>query len=171
MLRTLPARVRHRTITNRSSLVYPIFSSTRTESRVFSTSLSMRSKSLPSVNPPISAVFPSDSFQLLPEAQKAGPAEDELYEQQIKDVEAWWASPRYQGIKRPYSAADVVSKRGSLQQSYPSSVMARKLWNLIQERLGKGEPIHTCRSIRREGRFSEYGMLTLKQWELSIRLR
>jgi isocitrate lyase len=92
---------------------------------------------------PISAALPSDSFQLLPESQKAGAAEDALYDQQIKDVEAWWASPRYEGIKRPYSAADVVSKRGSQLQSYPSSVMARKLFNLIKEREAKGEPIHT----------------------------
>jgi isocitrate lyase len=101
---------------------------------------------------PISATLPSDSFQLLAESEKAGAAEDALYEQQLKDVKAWWASPRYEGIKRPYSAADVVSKRGSQLQSYPSSVMARKLFNLIKEREAKGEPIHTSTSIR-----SEYG--------------
>lgn len=86
---------------------------------------------------------PADSFQLLPESQKPGEAEDALYEQQLKEVEAWWASPRYQGIKRPYSAADVVSKRGSQTTQYPSSVMATKLFNLIREREAKGEPIHT----------------------------
>lgn len=103
----------------------------------------MAAFSLPQVSPPISRALPSDSFQLLPESRKAGAAEDALYEQQIKDVEAWWASPRYEGIKRPYSAADIVSKRGSQLQSYPSSVMARKLFNLIKEREAKGEPIHT----------------------------
>jgi len=101
---------------------------------------------LPPVDPPLAAALASDSFQLLPETQKAGPAEDALYERQIKDVEAWWATPRYQGIKRPYSAADVVSKRGSMQQAYPSSTMARKLWNLIRERESQGEPIHTSES-------------------------
>jgi isocitrate lyase len=94
---------------------------------------------------PISTALPSDSFQLLPELQKAGAAEDALYEQQLKDVEAWWASPRYEGIKRPYSPADVVSKRGSQMQSYPSSVMARKLFNMIKEREAKGEPIYTSK--------------------------
>lgn len=103
----------------------------------------MAAFSLPAVSPPVSTALPSDAFQLLPENQKAGAAEDALYERQLKDVEAWWASPRYEGIKRPYSAADVVSKRGSQQQSYPSSVMARKLFNLIKEREPKGEPIHT----------------------------
>ncbi|KAK7962025.1 isocitrate lyase [Apiospora aurea] len=110
-------------------------------------SITTRNMSLPPVEPPLSAGLPSDSFQLLPEASKAGAAEDALYEQQIKDVEAWWATPRYAGIRRPYTAADVVSKRGSQTQTYPSSVMARKLFNLIQERAAKGEPIHTMGAI------------------------
>ncbi|KAK7915011.1 2-methylisocitrate lyase [Apiospora marii] len=103
--------------------------------------------SLPPVEPPLSAALPSDSFQLLPESSKAGAAEDALYEQQVKDVEAWWASPRYAGIRRPYTAADVVSKRGSQTQTYPSSVMARKLFDLVQQRAAKGEPIHTMGAI------------------------
>ncbi|CAG8970983.1 hypothetical protein HYALB_00007650 [Hymenoscyphus albidus] len=107
----------------------------------------LRAISLKPLEHPVSAALPSDSFQLLPESQKAGEAEDALYEQQLKDVEAWWASPRYEGIKRPYSAADVVSKRGSQMQTYPSSVMARKLFNLIKEREANGEPIHTMGAI------------------------
>ena len=106
---------------------------------------------LPAVNPPISTTLPSDAFQLLPEGSKAGSAEDALYEQQIRDVEAWWGSARYEGIKRPYTPADVVSKRGSQLQNYPSSVMARKLFNLIKEREAKGEPIHTSTSSDPKG--------------------
>jgi isocitrate lyase len=98
---------------------------------------------LPPVQPPVSSTLPSDSYQLLSTADKAGDAEDALYEQQIKDVEAWWNSPRFEGIKRPYSAADVVSKRGSLQQTYPSSLMARKLFNLLNERAAENKPVHT----------------------------
>ncbi|RMD40205.1 hypothetical protein DV735_g4923, partial [Chaetothyriales sp. CBS 134920] len=103
--------------------------------------------SLPAVNPPVSTALPADAFQLLPTTDKAGHAEDALFAQQIKDVEAWWSSPRYKGIKRPYTAADVVSKRGTLQQSYPSSLMARKLFNLLAERSAKGEPVHTMGAI------------------------
>ncbi|TAQ89646.1 hypothetical protein B7494_g2029 [Chlorociboria aeruginascens] len=96
---------------------------------------------------PLTAILPSDAFQLLPESQKPGAAEDTLYEQQLKDVQAWWATPRYEGIKRPYSVEDVISKRGSQLQSYPSSVMARKLFDLIKDREAKGEPIHTMGAI------------------------
>ena len=91
---------------------------------------------------PVSSVLPGDAFQLLPEDQKPN-AEDSLYEEQITQVRDWWDSPRYKGITRPYTPEDVVSKRGALQQSYPSSLMARKLFNLFQERGAKGEPVHT----------------------------
>lgn len=92
---------------------------------------------------PLSTALPSDAYQLLSIEEKSGDAEDALYKQQIKDVEAWWSSPRFEGIKRPYSAADVVSKRGSLQQTYPSSLMARKLFNLLEQRAKEGKPVHT----------------------------
>ncbi|KAL4977938.1 mitochondrial Methylisocitrate lyase [Aspergillus desertorum] len=109
--------------------------------------LRMSPPSLPPVQPPVSSALPSDSYQLLSTDDKAGDAEDALYEQQIKDVEAWWNSPRFEGIKRPYSAADVVSKRGSLQQTYPSSLMARKLFNLLNERAAENKPVHTMGAI------------------------
>ncbi|CRG86317.1 isocitrate lyase [Talaromyces islandicus] len=107
----------------------------------------MSATSLPPVEPPVSTALSSDSFHLLSTTEQAGAAEDALFEKQIKDVEAWWQSPRYEGIKRPYSAADVVSKRGSLQQVYPSSIMARKLFNLLNKRAAKGEPVHTMGAV------------------------
>lgn len=101
-----------------------------------------------SASNPFSASVPAaDAFQLLPESQKPGEAEDALYDAQIKEVEAWWSSPRFQGVKRPYSADDVVSKRGTQKIAYPSSVMAAKLFGLIREREAKGEPIHTMGAV------------------------
>ncbi|KAJ4356176.1 mitochondrial 2-methylisocitrate lyase [Didymosphaeria variabile] len=107
----------------------------------------MSSSTLKPVDSPVSSALPGDSFQLLPEASKAGQAEDALFEEQVQKVKDWWASPRYKGIKRPYSAEDVVSKRGALQQTYPSSLMARKLFNLFEERAANGEPVHTMGAI------------------------
>jgi isocitrate lyase len=103
----------------------------------------MSASPLKPVEHPVSSALPADSFQLLPEASKAGQAEDALFEEQVQQVKDWWASPRYKGIKRPYSAEDVVSKRGALQQTYPSSLMARKLFNLFEERAAQGKPVHT----------------------------
>ena len=101
---------------------------------------------LPVLDYPVSSTLPADSYQLLSNSEKAGAAEDALFEQEVRDVKDWWATTRYTGIKRPYSAEDVVSKRGALQQIYPSSLMARKLFNLFKERAAQGEPIHTSMS-------------------------
>jgi len=62
-------------------------------------------------------------------------------EQQIAAIEKDWAeNPRWKGIKRTYSAADVVRLRGSIQ---PESTLARagaeKLWNLVNN-----EPYVNC---------------------------
>lgn len=73
--------------------------------------------------------------------------EDALFEAQVKEVRDWWAQPRWKGIRRPYSAEDVVSKRGTLSQTYPSSHQAKKLWGLLQEKGKKGEPVHTSRYL------------------------
>jgi isocitrate lyase len=108
----------------------------------------MLPSALQSTTPHVSTTTPSDWFQLLATSKKAGQAEDDLYNRQVLDVKQWWASPRYDGIKRPYSAEDVVSKRGSLQQTYPSSVMAKKLFSLLKERSAKGEPVHTSVPLR-----------------------
>ncbi|KAI7585708.1 hypothetical protein D0869_08930 [Hortaea werneckii] len=105
------------------------------------------SSTLTPVEPPLPSTHPTDAFHLLPESEKAGAAEDEVFAQQIKQVEDWWASPRYKGITRPYSAEDVVSKRGTLQQVYPSSLMARKLFNLLEQRMAEGKPVHTMGAI------------------------
>ena len=121
--------------------------STSTLRPLSTTSVRMFSSSLPTVKPQVSSTLPSDSFQLLPTSSKAGEAEDALYAEEIKALEEWWATPRFAGIKRPYSAEDVISRRGTLQQTYPSSLMARKLFNLLEERAKAGEPVHTMGAI------------------------
>ncbi|KAB8337013.1 hypothetical protein FH972_021317 [Carpinus fangiana] len=110
------------------------------------TAVQQRTYAMTAPSPPLSTQLPSDSFQLLSDSDKAT-AEDSLFNQEVKDVEAWWASPRYEGIKRPYNAQDIVSKRGALQQTYPSSLMARKLFNLFKARAEKGEPVHTMGAV------------------------
>lgn len=65
---------------------------------------------------------------------------------EIKRVEEWWSTLRYINVKRPYSAADVVKHRGSLplnSTSYPSSLQANKLFELVQKKFNNKEPLHT----------------------------
>ena len=114
--------------------------------RSFSLTCVNMAGSVHKVDTPFPATLPADAYQLLSTTEKAGAAEDALFDQQVHDVKQWWATSRYDGIKRPYSAEDIVSKRGSLQQTYPSSLMARKLFNLFRERASNGEPVHTSLS-------------------------
>jgi isocitrate lyase len=113
--------------------------------RPFSGSMSWRNHADADLS--IVSVLSSNSYQLLPTSSKAGLAEEQFFDQQVQDVELWWASERFKGIKRPYSPEDVVSKRGSMLQTYPSSIMAQKLFNLLNERAAAGDPVHTMGAI------------------------
>ncbi|RWT08383.1 isocitrate lyase [Aeromonas caviae] len=61
-------------------------------------------------------------------------------EQQIQAIEKDWAeNPRWKGIKRGYSAEDVVNLRGSLQPAHTLAQRgADKLWGLIHGGAKKG---------------------------------
>ncbi|MHA7834793.1 MAG: isocitrate lyase [Algiphilus sp.] len=61
-------------------------------------------------------------------------------EEQIKQLENDWANnPRWKGVKRPYSAADVVRLRGSVQPEYTLARQgAEKLWKLVNGDAKKG---------------------------------
>ncbi|KAJ9635424.1 mitochondrial 2-methylisocitrate lyase [Coniosporium tulheliwenetii] len=139
--------------------------------RPFSTTVyRMSSPALPPVEPPVSSALPADAYQLLPEASKAGEAEDALFDAQVQQVKDWWASPRYKGIKRPYSAEDVVSKRGAMQQTYPSSLMALKLFNLFEEKAAKGSPYIPVSSLNPQLAFAEADSCPQPTGPLHIRL-
>ncbi|KAG8528769.1 uncharacterized protein KY384_006457 [Bacidia gigantensis] len=99
------------------------------------------------VDPSMRTPLPTDAYQLLPDLHKNGAAEDKVFNEQVDDLGKIWASPRYEGIKRHYKPEDVISKRGTLQQIYPSSLMARKLFKLLKEKAAAKLPIHTMGAI------------------------
>jgi len=54
--------------------------------------------------------------------------------EEVKFLETLWqCDPRWTETTRPYSAKDVVSLRGSIQQTYASESMARKLYATLKE--------------------------------------
>ncbi|KAI9140477.1 isocitrate lyase, partial [Paraphysoderma sedebokerense] len=65
------------------------------------------------------------------------------FQQEVDEVKRWWKSDRYRLITRPYTAEDVVSKRGTLKQTYPSDAQAKKLWKLLQQHKKNGTASHT----------------------------
>lgn len=52
-------------------------------------------------------------------------------------------SPRFEGLIRPYTAEQVVSKRGTLPISYPSAIQGKKLHKLLSEHAKNKTPSHT----------------------------
>ena len=73
--------------------------------------------------------------------------EDRRFNAQVNEVEAWFASPRFAEIKRPYTAASVVEKRGTLPIIYPCDHQARKLWNVLQKYRAEKKPLLTMGAI------------------------
>jgi isocitrate/methylisocitrate lyase len=66
------------------------------------------------------------------------------FEQRVRELEAWFNTPRFAAIKRPYSASSVVSKQGSHRPlPLPSALVSEKLFNLLQDAAKDGRPLHT----------------------------
>ncbi|KAG5242081.1 Isocitrate lyase family protein [Salix suchowensis] len=73
--------------------------------------------------------------------------EEGRFEAEVAEVQAWWSSERFKLTRRPYSARDVVSLRGSLKQSYGSNDMAKKLWRTLKTHQTNGTASRTFGSL------------------------
>ncbi|KAG7443139.1 isocitrate lyase icl [Guyanagaster necrorhizus] len=70
-------------------------------------------------------------------------SERAAFAEEVRKVEEWWKSPRFARVTRPYTAAQVVAKRGTIPIQYPSNVQGKKLWKLLSEHAKRGTPSHT----------------------------
>jgi isocitrate lyase len=63
-------------------------------------------------------------------------------------MEDFFSQPRFSGIKRPYTASDVVSKQGSFAPvPLPGSLLADKLFGVFQRAAKEKKPVHTMGAI------------------------
>ncbi|KAL0536611.1 hypothetical protein IC582_025565 [Cucumis melo] len=69
--------------------------------------------------------------------------EEGRFEAEVAEVQAWWNSERFKLTRRPYTAKDVVSLRGSLRQSYASNDLAKKLWRTLKTHQANGTASRT----------------------------
>ncbi|RWA08125.1 hypothetical protein EKO27_g6977 [Xylaria grammica] len=69
--------------------------------------------------------------------------EDELFAQEVEAVKRWWSDPRWRYTKRPFTAEQIVSKRGHLQVQYPSNAQSKKLWNILENRFKNRDASYT----------------------------
>ena len=60
--------------------------------------------------------------------------EEQRFHEEVNTVKQWWTNPRWRYTKRPFTAEQIVAKRGNLKIECPSNVQSKKLWNLIEER-------------------------------------
>ena len=60
--------------------------------------------------------------------------EDQLYQTDVDSVKQWWKDSRWRYTKRPFTAEQIVAKRGNLKIQYPSNAQSMKLWNIVEDR-------------------------------------
>jgi len=65
-------------------------------------------------------------------------AEQKIYEDEVEAVKQWWTDDRWRFTKRPYTAEQIVNKRGTIKQEYPNNQMSKKLWNILEEKFKVG---------------------------------
>ena len=59
--------------------------------------------------------------------------EDAQYLNDVKAVKHWWSDSRWRNTKRPFTAEQIVAKRGNLKIDYPSNTQSKKLWGIVEE--------------------------------------
>jgi hypothetical protein len=60
--------------------------------------------------------------------------EEKLYLDEVAAVKKWWADSRWRYTKRPFTAEQIVAKRGNLKIEYPSNTQSKKLWKILEDR-------------------------------------
>ncbi|OAA77862.1 isocitrate lyase [Akanthomyces lecanii RCEF 1005] len=60
--------------------------------------------------------------------------EDDLFAQEVAQVKSWWKDSRWKHTTRPFTAEQIVSKRGHLKIEYPSNAQSKKLWQIMENR-------------------------------------
>jgi isocitrate lyase len=74
--------------------------------------------------------------------------ENELHAARVKDMEQYFALPRFNGIKRSYTADSVATKQGSMPPlPLPSSLLSDKFHALLKSASEEQRPLHTMGAI------------------------
>ncbi|RUS17223.1 isocitrate lyase [Endogone sp. FLAS-F59071] len=69
--------------------------------------------------------------------------EEAAFRTEVEQIKKWWQSDRFRLVKRPYTADQIASKRGTLPVKYPSDDQAKKLWAILQRHKQNGTASHT----------------------------
>lgn len=63
----------------------------------------------------------------------------------VREINEWWKSERWNGKLRPYSSRDVAVLRGQrlARAKYPADSMSKKLWTMLNQAQGEGSFLPT----------------------------
>ena len=61
-------------------------------------------------------------------------SEEQIYLDEVAAVKQWWSDSRWRYTKRPFTAEQIVAKRGNLKIEYPSNAQSKKLWKILEGR-------------------------------------
>lgn len=60
--------------------------------------------------------------------------EERQFAAEVEAVKNWWRDSRWRHTKRPFTAEQIVSKRGTLKIEYASNAQSKKLWRILEGR-------------------------------------
>ena len=66
-------------------------------------------------------------------------AEEQKYQQEVKEIQQWWSDSRWRYTKRPFTAEQIAQKRGNVKIQHPGSEISKKLWNILEQRFKVGQ--------------------------------
>lgn len=70
-------------------------------------------------------------------------SEDELFNKEVQQIDAFFKNPRWRNTTRIYKPEDVARLRGTVHQTYVSDVIAKKLWDMLETCQQNGTCSHT----------------------------
>ena len=71
--------------------------------------------------------------------------EDQKYADDVRAVKQWWTDSRWRYTKRPFTAEQIVQKRGNIRIEYPSNVMSKKVWEILENRFTVSNAVELSR--------------------------
>ena len=71
-------------------------------------------------------------------------AEDQYYQEEVKQLKEWWNDSRWRYTRRPFTAEQIASKRGNLPIQYPSNAMSKKLWANLEQKFAVSHRCFAC---------------------------
>lgn len=69
--------------------------------------------------------------------------EEKQFLDEVAAVKQWWNDSRWRYTKRPFTAEQIVAKRGNLKIEYPSNAQSKKLWKILEGRFKTQDASYT----------------------------